>query len=135
MSLVNRQQYARTGPLGARTFATRRPSSPILLYMNARCTHLGSTQHSWRELYLLALFEPDKTKANSRITEAEKALIRRERELFTNPQDPQQHPREQRGHPASAQVERLATRCTGGATLERTRLAHTARVPFPNCTR
>jgi hypothetical protein len=36
----------------------------------------------WRELYKAALFETDRHKLPSRIAEAEKALILRERELF-----------------------------------------------------
>ena len=43
-------------------------------------------QPTWRELYFLALFEPNKTKADKQITKAKKALILREHELFTNSQ-------------------------------------------------
>jgi hypothetical protein len=56
--------------------------------MSGLSTAIGSRDHlSWHELYLLALFEPDKTKAVDRIMVAERALVRRERQLFTNPQN------------------------------------------------
>jgi hypothetical protein len=38
----------------------------------------------WRDLYLQALFETDRSRVSVRITEAERALLRRERELFTD---------------------------------------------------
>ena len=37
---------------------------------------------SWRDLYTAAIFETDQTKKAFRITEAERALVRRERKLF-----------------------------------------------------
>jgi len=37
----------------------------------------------WRSLYLNALFETDKTRMPARILSAERALMRRERELFS----------------------------------------------------
>jgi hypothetical protein len=37
---------------------------------------------AWRKLYMAALFEVDKTKLPERITQAEKALALRARELF-----------------------------------------------------
>ena len=40
--------------------------------------------HTWRELYLRAVFEDDSTRLAFRIHEAEEALNRRRRELFTN---------------------------------------------------
>jgi len=47
---------------------------------------VGSTAHTapfdWRDLYLQALFEPQRDRMHARITEAERALLRRERELF-----------------------------------------------------
>jgi len=43
-----------------------------------------------RSLYLAALFEADRTRLAIRISEAEKALMLRERELFTSP-TPEQH--------------------------------------------
>ena len=42
---------------------------------------------TWRELYLGALFETDKHKILERIAEAERALLLREHELFTRPQN------------------------------------------------
>ena len=55
--------------------------------MSSSCPSVGSTEHpSWRELYLLALFEVDKHKASALIVEAERALVLRERELFGRPQ-------------------------------------------------
>ncbi|HEY7099623.1 MAG TPA: hypothetical protein VH437_23055 [Terriglobales bacterium] len=42
---------------------------------------------TWRDLYRAALFEKDKQKQRERIAEAEKALIRRARELFVMPND------------------------------------------------
>jgi hypothetical protein len=38
----------------------------------------------WRDLYLQALFETDRSRLSVRIIEAERALLRRERELFTD---------------------------------------------------
>jgi hypothetical protein len=38
----------------------------------------------WRDLYLQALFERDRSRLAVRITEAERALLRRERELFAD---------------------------------------------------
>ena len=59
-----------------------------IICMSSHCKPIDPTHHpTWRELYLLALFEPDRTKANKRIVEAEWALVLREHELFTNPQD------------------------------------------------
>ena len=47
---------------------------------------VGSTAHTtpfdWRELYLQALFETERAQMQARIAEAERALLRRERELF-----------------------------------------------------
>ncbi len=37
---------------------------------------------SWRELYTAALFETDKDRVQSRISDAEKAIVARARELF-----------------------------------------------------
>lgn len=45
----------------------------------------GSTSESlssWRILYMAALFETDRAQLPGRITDAEKALVLRERELF-----------------------------------------------------
>lgn len=48
---------------------------------------LSSSPHpSWRDLYIQALFEADRTKADARIAKAEQALLRRERELFGSAQ-------------------------------------------------
>jgi len=41
----------------------------------------------WRSLYLTALFETDKARLPGRIYRAQRALVRRERELFTNASD------------------------------------------------
>lgn len=49
---------------------------------------VGSTAHTapfdWRDLYLQALFEADRSRMYSRIVEAERALFRREHELFAD---------------------------------------------------
>ena len=49
---------------------------------------VGSTARSapfdWRDLYLQALFETDRSRMYSRIAEAERVLFRREHELFTD---------------------------------------------------
>jgi len=49
---------------------------------------VGSTAHpapfDWRDLYLQALFEADRSRMYSRIVEAERALFRREHELFAD---------------------------------------------------
>jgi hypothetical protein len=36
----------------------------------------------WRDLYMAAIFEADRTQLRARISQAEKALVLRERELF-----------------------------------------------------
>lgn len=41
----------------------------------------------WRDLYLAALFEPDRSCLKARIEQAERALLKRERELFVSRQD------------------------------------------------
>jgi hypothetical protein len=43
--------------------------------------------HSWRELYTAALFENDKDRVHIRIADAEKAIIARARELFSDGAD------------------------------------------------
>jgi len=40
------------------------------------------TLPSWRDLYRIAIFETDSTKKSLRIAQAERALVRRERQLF-----------------------------------------------------
>jgi ribonuclease HI len=40
--------------------------------------------YRWRDAYLTALFETDRGRVYSRIMEAERALLRREHELFTD---------------------------------------------------
>jgi hypothetical protein len=51
-------------------------------------TAVGSTAPSapfgWRDLYLQALFETDRGRMCARIADAERALIRREHELFAD---------------------------------------------------
>lgn len=57
--------------------------------MGSLSTSLGSTHHlNWRDLYLQALFETNKTKVAGLIVEAERALFLREHELFSGPHDP-----------------------------------------------
>ena len=57
--------------------------------MGSLSTSLGSTHHlNWRDLYLQALFETNKTKVAGLIAEAERALFLREHELFTGSHDP-----------------------------------------------
>jgi len=41
----------------------------------------------WRQLYKAALFETDRSKIPSRISDAERAIIERARELFGSPTD------------------------------------------------
>ena len=43
---------------------------------------VSTGSQNWRELYRAALFEIDEKKLPSRIAEAERALVLRERELF-----------------------------------------------------
>jgi hypothetical protein len=49
---------------------------------------VGLTAHTapfdWRDLYLQALFETERSRMYSRIAEAERALVRREHELFAD---------------------------------------------------
>lgn len=49
---------------------------------------VGLTAHTapfnWRDVYLQALFETDRSRMYSRIAEAERALYRREHELFAD---------------------------------------------------
>jgi hypothetical protein len=45
-------------------------------------TPLQPFARSWKDLYVAALFEPDPTKMGERISEAERALVLRARELF-----------------------------------------------------
>jgi hypothetical protein len=45
-------------------------------------TSTDATTRHWREFYVAALFETDTDKISSRISEAEKAIIVRARELF-----------------------------------------------------
>ena len=51
--------------------------------MNTQRSNVAAPVRKWRELYIAALFETDKQKLPSRITEAERALTVRARELFT----------------------------------------------------
>jgi hypothetical protein len=44
----------------------------------------------WRKLYLAALFETDRSRLPIRISHAERALIERERELFTAESGPEE---------------------------------------------
>lgn len=46
--------------------------------------HCGYDKNAllWRELYLAALFEPDRTQLQVRIAQAEEALVERARQLF-----------------------------------------------------
>lgn len=59
------------------------PSTPEI---RVNVTPLAPQNNLWRDLYLLAIFEPDHTRIPERIQEAERALIRREHELCTGPQ-------------------------------------------------
>lgn len=49
---------------------------------------VGSTAHTapfaWRDLYLEALFENDRSRMCSRIMEAQRVLLRRQHELFAD---------------------------------------------------
>jgi hypothetical protein len=60
--------------------------------MSSLSRAIGPTQHaSWRELYLLALFEPtrqgESCGSNHGSGKGARPLVRHERELFRNPQD------------------------------------------------
>ena len=46
-----------------------------------------SRLEGWRQLYVAALFETDKTRIPERITEAERAIVARARELFSASSD------------------------------------------------
>lgn len=60
-----------------------------MVYMGVHsASSLQPQDISWRNLYLQALFETDKTKISMRISEAERALLFREHELFTGIPDP-----------------------------------------------
>lgn len=55
-------------------------------FMSTSCQSFGSASPlSWRDLYRLALFEADRKNATTRIAQAERALVLRERELFAEP--------------------------------------------------
>jgi hypothetical protein len=54
------------------------------LAINRYCTPVAQNS-LWRELYLQAIFEPEQTKLLVRIQEAERALLRREREIAADP--------------------------------------------------
>jgi hypothetical protein len=56
--------------------------------MTAHSSSFPTPHHAWRDLYLQALFETDKSKICVRISEAERALLSREHELFTEIPDP-----------------------------------------------
>jgi hypothetical protein len=63
-----------------------KPAQLAKIFMSSHCASVGSTQHpNWRDLYLQALFETNKERASTFITEAEKALVHRECELFADP--------------------------------------------------
>ena len=53
--------------------------------LHAKCPSLTAQNSPWRDLYLQAIFEPERTKIPFRIQEAERALMRREHELRTAP--------------------------------------------------
>lgn len=48
----------------------------------ATCRNLPNQVLGWRDLYLTALMEPDKDKAATRIADAERAIVKRAKELF-----------------------------------------------------
>ena len=50
--------------------------------MKGNFAYVSSGQQDWRKLYVTALFEPDRLQLPSRISEAERALVLRARELF-----------------------------------------------------
>jgi hypothetical protein len=52
---------------------------------NAVGSTARTTPFDWRDLYLQALFETDRSRMYSRIAEAERALFRREHQLFSDP--------------------------------------------------
>ena len=56
--------------------------------MTAHSAWFPAPHHAWRDLYLQALFETDKSKICVRISEAERALLSREHELFAGIPDP-----------------------------------------------
>jgi hypothetical protein len=47
----------------------------------------SSSLKQWRDLYVCALFETDRTRLPKRIAEAEQAIVARARELFSAPTD------------------------------------------------
>ncbi len=59
---------------------------PSKLNIPQRFTSNESSTHPylWRDLYLRAIFEPDRSKVPQRIREAERALMQRERELSSS---------------------------------------------------
>jgi hypothetical protein len=59
-----------------------------MCFMTAHVASFSAPHHAWRDLYLQALYETDKKKVCTRISEAERALLSRERELFAGVPDP-----------------------------------------------
>ena len=55
------------------------------LEIRVNVTPSSARNSLWRDLYLQAIFEPEHSKLPERIQEAERALIRREHELITEP--------------------------------------------------
>jgi hypothetical protein len=55
--------------------------------MTAHAASFAFSHHPWRNLYLQALYETDKNKMCMRISAAERALLSREHELFTEVPD------------------------------------------------
>jgi len=59
-----------------------------VIFMTAHAASFPSPHHTWRNLYLQAVYETDKSKIGMRISEAERALLSREHELFIEIPDP-----------------------------------------------
>ncbi len=52
---------------------------------NAVGSTARTTPFDWRDLYLQALFETERAHMHTRIMQAERALVHRERELYAEP--------------------------------------------------
>ena len=62
------------------------PNATSVSELRVNVTSVAPRNTLWRDLYLLAVFEPESTKIPERIQEAERALITREHELSIDPQ-------------------------------------------------
>src|SRR5690242_9283004 len=62
------------------------PNATSVFELRVNVTPVAPRNTLWRDLYLLAIFEAEPSKILQRIQEAERALIKREHELCSDPQ-------------------------------------------------